>query len=1572
MIRHRHLRGVLAAILLGIIPTQLFPGQTNEIVRFSLVGDLNAHLRPNEATRIVVSAEAQGVGTLELRITGVKPSFVLGWDSKKVVCRRGCQLVDTLVVIPTSLDYGDYSFDVYAKLSNNGELIDERSRKVRIHIIPKVLPEPPYSRGSSNLVCWQPFEDEFRYELIRFNDMRTQGQPGAGAPTPLRLLTDLDSCRVFEDLPEGERFGYYLEAETPSGLTLRSNFVYSVQDQSPPPITRISQFWVSREGAVNLRWPYLQDEVSLIERYIVYRRQVNTNTRFAPVDTIPFFPVSSIQPPNYYPVRATEGQDLYVDSGDSLFSGQIGSEFKIELMPAELEQAALIKTAIQDRWNESDEFLSFTLEADAWLFVAFDFDSRNTSAPDWLAADFEQTTQKIEMMNGKLRLFKSKSIFSAGKITLGGNFARGIGIKRKRPKMYVVFVLPVDAVLPYLATNWIDYADFLGPENDLNTFKYKISTIDAVGNIAEGVESAPIVIDLNGHCKPIPTQWFTFESLSGVRFSKGLANEICIQDPLSDSNCVGFRDTDSLRFQAARHSVDLFDSDDPDDFGVRFFDSGWIDVEDLARKSCYLFELLPSGSSPNFVNGQQYFYRIRAKDVFGNTSVWSQVVDAIPDAFPPDDVASLSVESIRFDNGNKGCNQLSWSGATDLVSGVKSFIIYRKDEGADEGFSAIDTVDGSQASYCDSLSNFRANKIVLYKVGSVDNVSNIRSADNSSHQARIRALIGPTIQYDTTQIMTCPAGPTRITSDSITVFWQEFNNTDISGYEVEVRKPDSSKESKILFDTQVTEVTCPLDAGDGVYDIRVRAFYANRDTTIFSNTITIRRKVTLQGVQNLTAAQDSKPSGDIMLSWSHPDMMEIERFEVFTWKEGEAPPDAPKAVLPGHVTQWVHDFEQDNLVGYQCNFYMVRAWDCFGLVSSDDTVVSQYSNHPPTIVESRVYDDSIAVCWTRPTPRVKEDDMFQTIVLVYQDSVSPQPIDSATTFNSTCYTLISPEPKHNYFFTVKEIILDDLGQACSDIFESGWSGTIIVPFKNLPPPVSFEVQALPVHPDSATGRVFVAWLDTLDAVDTFLIKYATDDFAPVADSFHVQATDTILVQGLDISKTYGFNVIAIDSLGQHSPTGDTKTASFSPRWVFTPNIVKFTPQCFRDSVTIEWAWVDDNLVPGDESFGADSVIVQLSIDANFEPMVSERRLSLSRSYTFERDADYNFVNDQNVRLYARIRAKDPWGHISPWSTEYPELGSLAGNYDEIPPLVATCVVDSVKAPLFGGPGKVDVHISWQDVNDNCSGVWFYQIARDDSVIAADTSRASVHTFVDRNIATDETFLGLEWRIYGVDSVGNRQQLSNGCTVPHTVSAPDSGWCLNDTTVCWQAAHGSVEDLDIFYFVEGARFASLFGNALTNETAGPLDTLCYNFTVPWDGIFWRVKARAGEIESAWSDTFFCDLTGNGLLTTFGVASMGLLPLQFALQQNYPNPFNPSTTIRYAIPVLETGVARVVIEIFNIAGQRIRTLVDEEKPPSHYSVVWNGRDDRGNIVGSGVYFYRIRVHDFIASQKMILVK
>ncbi|PKK82082.1 MAG: hypothetical protein CVT49_15495 [candidate division Zixibacteria bacterium HGW-Zixibacteria-1] len=94
----------------------------------------------------------------------------------------------------------------------------------------------------------------------------------------------------------------------------------------------------------------------------------------------------------------------------------------------------------------------------------------------------------------------------------------------------------------------------------------------------------------------------------------------------------------------------------------------------------------------------------------------------------------------------------------------------------------------------------------------------------------------------------------------------------------------------------------------------------------------------------------------------------------------------------------------------------------------------------------------------------------------------------------------------------------------------------------------------------------------------------------------------------------------------------------------------------------------------------------------------------------------------------------------------------------------------------------------------------------------------------------------------------------------------------------------------------------------------------------------------------------------------------LPYRFELSQNYPNPFNPVTNIEYSI----MSRSQVRIEVFNILGKKVATLVDETKPAGTYNVTWDGRDFEGNPIASGIYLYRFTMGEYMETKKMMLVK
>ena len=105
-----------------------------------------------------------------------------------------------------------------------------------------------------------------------------------------------------------------------------------------------------------------------------------------------------------------------------------------------------------------------------------------------------------------------------------------------------------------------------------------------------------------------------------------------------------------------------------------------------------------------------------------------------------------------------------------------------------------------------------------------------------------------------------------------------------------------------------------------------------------------------------------------------------------------------------------------------------------------------------------------------------------------------------------------------------------------------------------------------------------------------------------------------------------------------------------------------------------------------------------------------------------------------------------------------------------------------------------------------------------------------------------------------------------------------------------------------------------------------------------------------------------------LTNVDFARLSSLPGEYKLEQNIPNPFNPSTVIGYRIP--EAALVRLVI--YNLLGQEVRVLVDRHVEAGAFTATWDGKDEMGRQVSSGIYLYRIHAGGFLASRRMMFLK
>ena len=149
---------------------------------------------------------------------------------------------------------------------------------------------------------------------------------------------------------------------------------------------------------------------------------------------------------------------------------------------------------------------------------------------------------------------------------------------------------------------------------------------------------------------------------------------------------------------------------------------------------------------------------------------------------------------------------------------------------------------------------------------------------------------------------------------------------------------------------------------------------------------------------------------------------------------------------------------------------------------------------------------------------------------------------------------------------------------------------------------------------------------------------------------------------------------------------------------------------------------------------------------------------------------------------------------------------------------------------------------------------------------------------------------------------------------------------------------------------------MLGTGMTIGGSGELVHLTFQAA----GDAYSVEFESASLRGAENGDLDADLAGCG--------SGDEIPAMFRLVQNAPNPFNPLTTIAYEVP----QASAVTITVYDVSGRLVVTLVDGAVDPGRHSAIWDGRNDRGESVGSGVYFCVMETPDYRGSHKMTLLK
>jgi hypothetical protein len=205
------------------------------------------------------------------------------------------------------------------------------------------------------------------------------------------------------------------------------------------------------------------------------------------------------------------------------------------------------------------------------------------------------------------------------------------------------------------------------------------------------------------------------------------------------------------------------------------------------------------------------------------------------------------------------------------------------------------------------------------------------------------------------------------------------------------------------------------------------------------------------------------------------------------------------------------------------------------------------------------------------------------------------------------------------------------------------------------------------------------------------------------------------------------------------------------------------------------------------------------------------------------------------------------------------------------------------------------------------------------------------------------------------------------------SEPDSGYSLDNIApsvpsefaVAYNTGSGNqlswdpCPDADFQYF-------NVYRSTDPDFIPSPSDLVHSAITTDWtdpdyDG--WNVYYKVTALDFVGNES---DAASAGTMTA---VSGPVIPQTFGLYPNVPNPFNSTTSIRYDVP---TGGGVVTLRIYDVSGRLVRTLVDGPQPAGQKTATWNGRDNQGRSVASGVYFYRLQAPGYEKTLKMVLVQ
>ena len=630
---------------------------------------------------------------------------------------------------------------------------------------------------------------------------------------------------------------------------------------------------------------------------------------------------------------------------------------------------------------------------------------------------------------------------------------------------------------------------------------------------------------------------------------------------------------------------------------------------------------------------------------------------------------------------------------------------------------------------------------------------------------------------------------------------------------------------------------------------------------------------------------------------------------------------------------------------------------------------------------------SNTVCWI-PTIAV-DHEVFSFVSPIGSPHTPPLQLKRSIVSDTICTHIEGLDNGSTYGYYVEAYFYDGKNQRSNIVYST----------QDASPPSQVKIDSL-----HAFANIFVDiyWQGVCDSIsgvkyyriyrletskeDTVAIIPSKYDSACCDTSSYYKFSDTIP----DPGKSYQYRIDAIDFVGNSQPGLLSSAVVLLP----SPNVEILSPFYDAPDSTRYVKGTEISICakifnPSLGEYKSDSVKFQAIRDSLkfFENQWQSGRkffdscwlpINDIACYTFQFDTalvncgDSTVVNDTSFvnghKYYYRAQLKDNLGNYSDWSDTHSTV------QDCYPPSDISNLEASSISNIDNKKGWI--YIKWNSAFDFGSGLKGYQIYRKIDVIDS-TYRLIEDCNVDTTYIDDFDDIKENRKVYywigSVDNVGNERHTSNYQAKARSQAPPKID--IKGDLKRWEGNKYTTEDF-VLLFVDFSNFDRDDISALKVNVNEVIANKEVDSVIPIalpDTTIYKLRVSAvltDNSESNWSkpDSVIKVIkfpgTTNSPKKVIWVES---------LNQNYPNPFNMSTLISYSLP----NEARVSIVIYNIQGQKILNLTDENKKPGSYNVIWHGTDFNGQDVASGVYVYKLNIKvenepDIIKTRKMLFFK